>query len=209
MYRNFIKRIFDIVGSVVGLALLLPVLLFISIFLAIANHGCPFFFQERPGKNGKVFRIVKFKTMNDKRDENGKLLPDSERIHPIGRFVRSTSIDELPQMINVLLGHMSFIGPRPLLKEYLPLYTSEQACRHKVRPGITGWAQVNGRNTISWEQKFEYDVWYLDHLNFKLDIQIIWMTIQKIVIRDGINSNENITMIPFDTYCQQFQSDLE
>lgn len=209
MYRNFIKRIFDIVGSVVGLVLLLPILLFTGILLAIANHGCPFFLQYRPGKNEEIFRIVKFKTMTDKRDESGKLLPDSERIHPIGRFVRSTSIDELPQMINVLLGQMSFIGPRPLLKEYLPLYTSEQACRHKVRPGITGWAQVNGRNAISWEQKFEYDVWYLNHLNFRLDLKIIWMTIQKIVIRDGINSLDNATMIPFDTYCQQTQSDLE
>ena len=209
MYRNFIKRIFDIVGSVVGLVLLLPILLFTGILLAIANHGCPFFLQYRPGKNEEIFRIVKFKTMTDKRDESGKLLPDSERIHPIGRFVRSTSVDELPQMINVLLGQMSFIGPRPLLKEYLPLYTSEQACRHKVRPGITGWAQVNGRNAISWEQKFEYDVWYLNHLNFRLDLKIIWMTIQKIVIRDGINSHDNTTMIPFDTYCQQTQSDLE
>lgn len=209
MYRNFIKRIFDIVGSVVGLVLLLPILLFTGILLAIANHGCPFFLQYRPGKNEEIFRIVKFKTMTDKRDESGKLLPDSERIHPIGRFVRSTSVDELPQMINVLLGQMSFIGPRPLLKEYLPLYTSEQACRHKIRPGITGWAQVNGRNAISWEQKFEYDVWYLNHLNFRLDLKIIWMTIQKIVIRDGINSLDNATMIPFDTYCQQTQSDLE
>ena len=209
MYRNFIKRILDIVGSVVGLVLLLPILLFTGILLAIANHGCPFFLQYRPGKNEKIFRIVKFKTMTDNRDKDGKLLPDSERIHPIGRFVRSTSIDELPQMINVLLGQMSFIGPRPLLKEYLPLYTSEQACRHKVRPGITGWAQVNGRNTISWEQKFEYDVWYLNHFNFKLDLKIIWMTIQKIVIRDGINAHDNTTMIPFDTYCQQTQSDLE
>lgn len=146
--------------------------------------------------------------MNDKRDENGKLLPNLERIHQIGRFVRSTSLDELPQMINVLLGHMSFIGPRPLLKEYLPLYTPEQACRHNVRPGITGWAQVNGRNAISWEQKFEYDVWYINNLNFKLDIRIVWMTIQKIVVRDGINYQENTTMIPFDVYCRQSQSNL-
>lgn len=147
--------------------------------------------------------------MTDKRDETGKLLPNAERIHQAGRFIRSTSIDELPQMINVLLGHMSFIGPRPLLKEYLPLYTAEQARRHEVRPGITGWAQVNGRNAISWEQKFEYDVWYVDRMNFIFDIKIVWMTVLKIIIRDGINSDENITMIPFDIYCQQFQSDLK
>jgi len=207
MYRNFIKRIFDIIGAIVGLVLSLPILLVTGIFLAVINNGSPFFCQYRPGKDGKIFRIIKFKTMNDKRDEHGKLLPDTERIHKVGRFVRSASIDELPQMINVLLGHMSFIGPRPLLKEYLPLYTAEQAYRHKVRPGITGWAQVNGRNVISWTQKFEYDVWYINHLNFKLDIKIIWMTILKIVIREGINSNENTTMIPFDTYCRQSQSD--
>ncbi|MBK5721494.1 sugar transferase [Dysgonomonas sp. Marseille-P4677] len=209
MYHKFLKRIFDIVGAIVGLVLLLPLLLCIGILLAISNYGTPFFFQCRPGKDGKVFRIVKFKTMNDKRGNDGRLLPDSERIHKLGRFVRSTSIDELPQMINVLFGHMSFIGPRPLLKEYLPLYTPQQACRHKVRPGITGWAQVNGRNAISWEQKFEYDIWYIKNLNFKLDIKIIWMTIQKIVIRDGINSHKSITMIPFDIYCQQSRSDLQ
>lgn len=209
MYRRSIKRTFDITGSILGLTLLSPILLFIGSLLAIANHGNPFFLQNRPGKNGKVFRIIKFKTMNDKRDKNGKLLPDFERIHRIGRFVRSASIDELPQMINVLFGQMSFIGPRPLLTEYLPLYTPEQIRRHNEKPGITGWAQVNGRNAISWEQKFEYDVWYVDHLSLQLDIKILWMTIKKIVIRDGINSDKDTTMIPFDMYYRQSQAKSE
>jgi lipopolysaccharide/colanic/teichoic acid biosynthesis glycosyltransferase len=209
MYRKCLKRFFDITGSALGLVLTSPILLATGILLAIVNQGSPFFFQHRPGKNGKIFRIIKFKTMNDKRSKNGELLPDVERIHQLGRLVRSTSIDELPQMINVLLGHMSFIGPRPLLKEYLPLYTVEQAHRHDVRPGITGWAQVNGRNAISWTQKFEYDIWYVNHVNFKLDFKIVWMTIQKIIIRDGINSDESTTMIPFDKYCRQSQSRLK
>ncbi|MDR2955184.1 MAG: sugar transferase [Prevotella sp.] len=208
MYSKFIKRILDIIGAVLGLILTLPVLLTVSILLVIVNNGCPFFFQYRPGKNGKIFRIIKFKTMSDKRDENGKLLPDSERIHSIGRFIRSVSVDELPQMINVLLGNMSFIGPRPLLQEYLSLYDPAQARRHDVKPGITGWAQINGRNTISWEQKFEYDVWYVDNINLKLDIKIICMTIQKIVTRYGIDSDENTTMIPFDVYYRQSKSVL-
>lgn len=144
--------------------------------------------------------------MNNEQDENGNLLPDSERIHPIGRLIRIASIDELPQMINVLFGDMSFIGPRPLLEEYLPLYSAEQARRHEIRPGITGWAQINGRNAISWEQKFKYDIWYVNHLDFKLDMKIIWITIQKIITRDGINSDKNTTMIPFDLYCQSTQS---
>lgn len=205
MYRKFFKRIFDIIGSTIGLILTSPVLLAVSVLLIIANHGSPFFYQFRPGKNGKLFRIIKFKTMNDKRDKNGKLLPDIERIYPIGKLIRSTSIDELPQMINILLGHMSFVGPRPLLKEYLPLYTTEQTRRHEVRPGITGWAQVNGRNAISWMKKFEHDIWYVDHISFKLDIKIMWITLQKVIIRDGINSDKNITMIPFDVYYQQSQ----
>jgi len=209
MYRKFLKRLIDITGSISGLVLTSPVLLTTSILLAIINQGSPFFLQSRPGKKGKIFRIIKFKTMNDKRDKSGKLLPDVERIHKIGRLVRSTSIDELPQMINVLLGHMSFIGPRPLLKEYLPLYTAEHAHRHDVRPGITGWAQVNGRNAISWTQKFEYDIWYVNHVSLWLDIKIVWMTIQKIIIRDGINSNENTTMIPLDKYYRQSQSSLK
>ena len=203
MYRRYLKRIFDIIGSVMGLVLTSPVLFGVGIWLVIINRGSPFFFQPRPGLNGKVFSIIKFRTMNDKRDSQGKLLPGVERIHRIGRFLRATSIDELPQMINVLLGQMSFIGPRPLLKEYLPLYSTEQARRHDVRPGITGWAQVNGRNAISWIQKFEQDIWYVDHVNLSLDIKIVWMTIQKIMIRDGINANEYTTMIPFDVYYRQ------
>ncbi|WP_029906716.1 sugar transferase [Prevotella sp. 10(H)] len=203
MYRKYFKRVFDIMGAVLGLVVTFPILFVMGILLAIANNGSPFFYQYRPGKNGKIFRIIKFKTMHDKRNGNGELLPDSERMHRIGKFLRSTSIDELPQMINVLLGHMSFIGPRPLLTDYLPLYTAEQARRHNVRPGITGWAQVNGRNTISWAQKFEYDVWYVDNMSLKFDMKILWMTIQKIVIRDGVNANENITMVPFDVYKMQ------
>lgn len=209
MYRSCIKRIFDIMGAVTGLVVTFPLLFVTGILLAAVNHGSPLFFQYRPGKDGKIFRIIKFRTMNDKYDDQGNLLPDTERIHPIGRFVRSTSIDELPQMINVLAGQMSFIGPRPLLEEYLPLYTSEQACRHNVRPGITGWAQVNGRNAISWIQKFECDIWYINHLDFKLDIKIVWMTVQKIIIREGINSQKDMAMIPFDVYCRQSKANIE
>lgn len=207
MYYKYLKRTFDIVGSVSGLIITFPLLLVVGIWLSVINRGSPFFYQSRPGKDGKLFRIIKFKTMSDKRDENGNLLPAFERIHRAGKFVRSTSIDELPQMVNVLLGHMSFIGPRPLLIEYLPFYTDRHARRHEVRPGITGWAQVNGRNSISWAQKFEYDVWYVDHADFKIDIKILWMTVQKIVIRDGINSDDNTIMAPIDTYYQQTKSD--
>ncbi|MFC4673849.1 sugar transferase [Dysgonomonas termitidis] len=209
MYRRFFKRFFDIIGAVTGLILIFPVLFITGVVLAIVNHGSPFFVQQRPGRKGKIFKIIKFKTMNDKRDENGNLLPDMERIHQAGRFIRSTSIDELPQIINVLRGDMSFIGPRPLLKEYLPLYTSEQGSRHKVRPGITGWAQVKGRNTISWRQKFEYDIWYVNNINLKTDIKVGWMTIKKIVARDGINAEENITMIPFDVFYHKTKSKLQ
>jgi len=209
MYRTYLKRTIDVVGSAIGIVFTLPVSLVVAILLIFANHGSPFFLQSRPGKNGKIFRIIKFKTMNDKRDENGGPLPDMDRTHKIGRFVRSSSIDELPQMINVLLGNMSFIGPRPLLTEYLPLYTAKQARRHEVCPGITGWAQINGRNAISWDQKFEYDIWYVNHISLKTDIKIVWMTIRKIIVRDGINSTDNTTMIPFDVYCQQAESGLE
>lgn len=206
MYPKFLKRTFDIIGAVIGLLVSFPILFVTGILLALVNRGTPFFFQDRPGKDGEIFKIIKFKTMNDKRGKNGKLLPDHERIHPIGQLIRSLSIDELPQMINILLGQMSFIGPRPLLKEYLPLYTPQQALRHNVRPGMTGWAQVNGRNAISWEQKFEYDIWYIQHVNFRSDVKIFWMTIQKIIARDGINSERNLTMIPFDIYYQQIKS---
>lgn len=197
MYRRFVKRLFDIIASVMGLTITAPILLIISAVLFFNNKGSPFFCQLRPGLNGKPFKIIKFKTMNDKRDKSGKLLPNSERIHKAGRFLRAISMDELPQMINVLCGDMSFIGPRPLLIEYLPLYNAFEASRHNVRPGITGWAQVNGRNAISWEQKFEYDVWYVDNVSFSLDFKIVAMTIHKVFTCRDVNSSSDTTMIPF------------
>ncbi len=175
-----------------------PILVFIIISLYWVNKGAGvFFLQERPGKNAKIFNVVKFKTMTDERNENGDLLPDKNRLTKIGKFIRSTSIDELPQLINVLKGDMALIGPRPLLPQYLPLYSKEQARRHEVRPGITGWAQVNGRNAISWTKKFELDVWYVDHCSFLLDLKIIFLTIKKVFVREGINSDTSATMEPF------------
>lgn len=172
-----------------------PILVVVSIWLHFANKGAgAFFFQSRPGKNGKIFKVIKFKTMSDERDAAGKLLPDAQRLTKVGKFVRSTSIDELPQLINVLKGDMSLIGPRPLLVQYLPLYNKEQARRHEVRPGITGWAQVNGRNTLSWAEKFKYDVWYVDNYSFLLDLKIIFLTIKKVVVREGISQEGNATM---------------
>ena len=183
--------------SVTALLLLSPVILLISIFLFIANKGNPFFFQKRPGKNGKIFLLVKFRTMNNQKDDNGHLLPDEIRLTSIGKFVRKTSLDEIPQLLNVLSGHMSIIGPRPLLVSYLPLYSSSQARRHEVKPGITGWAQVNGRNAIGWQQKFDYDVWYVDHLSFSLDAQIFFKTIKKVFVSEGISSDGHATMPVF------------
>lgn len=177
---------------------LLPVFLVVTIFLFFANKGKPFFFQRRPGKNNHIFLLVKFKTMNDKKDTNGKLLPDEKRITRFGKFVRNSSLDEIPQLINVIKGDMSLIGPRPLLVDYLPLYSPLQIRRHEVRPGITGWAQVNGRNAISWERKFELDVWYVDNLNFAIDIRIIILTLKKIIKQDGISQQGHATM-PFFT----------
>lgn len=168
-----------------------------SLLLSFANNGKPFFFQTRPGKNEKLFRIIKFKTMNDKRDKNGELLSDKERLTAIGKFTRKTSLDEIPQLLNVIKGDMSLIGPRPLLVEYLPIYNDLQKRRHNIRPGITGWAQVNGRNAISWEDKFKFDVWYVDHLSFSLDMKIIGMTILKVFKREGINAVDAATMKPF------------
>lgn len=180
------------------MAVIWPVLLLIAIWLHFANKGAgAFFTQERPGKNGKIFRVIKFKSMTDERDAEGKLLPDAKRLTHVGKFVRVTSIDELPQLINVLKGDMALIGPRPLLLQYLPLYSKEQARRHEVRPGITGWAQVNGRNTISWAKKFELDVWYVDHCSFLLDLKIVFMTIRKVFIREGISSDTSATMEVF------------
>ncbi len=197
MYKLFFKRVFDFIIALCLLLLLLPVLLVISILLPFTTGQSPFFFQVRPGKNGKRFRLVKFKTMNDRRDASGQLLPDTERFTATGRFLRKTSLDELPQLINVLMGDMSLVGPRPLLVEYLPLYSNFQARRHEVLPGITGWAQVNGRNTIGWEEKFMYDVWYVDHLSFTMDMKIILKTFAKVIRKEGVNANTEITMEKF------------
>lgn len=198
MYRSFIKRLMDVLIVFLGLLVLLPVLLGSAFGLHFANKGAgAFFFQERPGKNGKLFKVIKLKTMTDERDEHGNLLPDEKRLTKVGKFVRSTSMDELPQLINVLKGDMSLIGPRPLLPQYLPLYSKEQARRHEVRPGVTGWAQVNGRNAISWSKKFELDIWYVDHCSFLLDLKIILLTIKKVFVREGINSDDSATMEPF------------
>lgn len=199
MYRHFFKRFFDILISFTALVCLSPVLVIVTIWLHFANKGAgAFFLQERPGKNAKIFKIIKYKTMTDERDAYGNLLPDAERLTKVGRFVRSTSIDELPQLINVLKGDMSLIGPRPLLIEYLPLYSATQARRHEVRPGITGWAQVNGRNAISWQKRFELDVWYVNNLSLLTDIKIIFITIKKVLYRSNISSSTSATMEAFD-----------
>lgn len=198
MYRKYFKRLLDILISFVALILLCPFLLIIIIILFFANNGSGvFFFQRRPGKDALVFKVIKFKTMIDLKDNDGHLMPDYLRITRIGKIVRLTSIDEIPQLINVLNGRMSLIGPRPLLFEYLPLYNEKQARRHEVKPGMTGWAQVNGRNAITWEQKFEYDVWYVDHLSFGLDIKILFSTVKRVFYRNGINAAKDVTMEPF------------
>jgi len=197
MYKTIIKSILDFLLSLLGLVVLFPILLVITVLLFFANKGKPFFFQSRPGKNGKIFRIVKFKTMNDKRDGDGKLLPDAQRLTSVGKFVRKTSLDELPQLINVVKGDMSLIGPRPLLTNYLHLYSDFQNRRHEIKPGITGWAQVNGRNAISWDKKFEYDVWYVDNMSLGLDIKIIFKTIIKVFKRDGITAANVATTEPY------------
>ncbi|EKT3956165.1 sugar transferase [Flavobacterium psychrophilum] len=197
MYKLFIKQIIDFLVSLVAVVILTPLLLIITIGLFFANNGKPFFFQLRPGKNGKIFKIIKFKTMNEAKDAQGNLLSDAERLTPIGKFVRKTSLDEIPQLLNVLNGDMSLIGPRPLLPQYLHLYNNFQNRRHEVKPGITGWAQVNGRNAISWDKKFELDVWYVDHISFSLDFKILYKTALKVIIKEGVNSGENVTMEPF------------
>lgn len=199
MYRHFFKRIFDFVLALLALVCLSPLLLVVTVWLHFANKGAgAFFLQERPGLHGKLFKIIKFKTMTDERAPDGTLLPDMQRLTRVGRFVRSTSIDELPQLVNVLKGDMALIGPRPLLPQYLPLYSPEQARRHDVRPGITGWAQCHGRNAISWAEKFKLDVWYVDHLSLKTDINVIFTTIKTVIYRDGINESANATMEPFN-----------
>lgn len=195
MYKRFFKRLIDIMASGIVLLIISIPLAIVTLWLHFANKGAgAFFFQERPGKNGKVFKVVKFKTMTDERDAAGNLLPDAMRLTKVGRFIRSTSIDELPQLWNVLKGDMSLIGPRPLLVQYLPLYSPEQARRHEVRPGITGWAQCHGRNAISWQRKFELDVWYVDHISFITDCKVILTTIKKVLSRDDINSATSATM---------------
>lgn len=199
LYRNFFKRTLDIVFSGVALLVLSIPLAAVTVWLHFANKGTgAFFFQERPGKDGKIFKVVKFKTMTDERDADGKLLPDAQRLTKVGKLVRSTSIDELPQLWNVLKGDMSLIGPRPLRTFYLPLYSPEQARRHNIKPGITGWAQTHGRNSISWKKKFEYDVWYVDNLSFSLDCKILWLTIKKVLQREGISADGEATMEEFN-----------
>lgn len=195
MYKAFFKRFLDIVLSFIALVCLSPFILIVTVLLHFANEGAgAFFFQERPGKDGKIFKMIKFKTMNDKRDDNGNLLLDTQRITKVGRFVRSASLDELPQLFNVLKGDMSLIGPRPLLVKYLPLYSKEQMRRHEVRPGITGWAQCHGRNALSWKKKFEYDVWYVNHLSFLTDLKVLLISIKTVFTREGINGeNQEVT----------------
>lgn len=198
MYKYCLKRVFDFCITSLAIVILSPLLVVIALWLHFANKSAgAFFIQERPGKGGKLFKVIKFKTMTDERDANGNLLPDEQRLTKVGRFVRSTSLDELPQLINVLKGDMALIGPRPLLPQYLSLYSKEQARRHEVRPGITGWAQCHGRNTISWSKKFELDVWYVDHCSFLLDLKIILLTIKKVLVREGISSETSATMEPF------------
>ncbi|MFR6434646.1 sugar transferase [Porphyromonas sp.] len=199
IYRKYIKRILDFIGALIMLIVLSPLLLVVTVWLHFANKGAgAFFTQERPGKDERIFKLYKFKSMTDERDAEGNLLPDGERLTSVGRFIRKTSLDELPQLWNVLKGDMSFIGPRPLLVQYLPLYSASQRRRHEVRPGITGWAQVSGRNAISWERKFALDVWYVDHLSFRLDCIIIWRTVVKVLRREGISSASCDTMEPFE-----------
>ena len=195
MYRKYLKRWLDFVIVLCVLAVIWPILLLVTLWLHFANKGAgAFFTQERPGRNGKIFKVIKLKTMTDERDADGNLLPDAERLTPVGRFVRPTSIDALPQLINVLKGDMALIGPRPLLVQYLPLYSKEQARRHEVRPGITGWAQCHGRNSISWTEKFKLDVWYVDHCSLITDIKVIFITIKKVLLRDGISQEGQATM---------------
>ena len=198
MYKSFFKRVLDCLAAFFGLVVLSPIFLFVTVGLFFANQGKPFFFQLRPGKDGVIFKIIKFKTMSDKKDVNGNLLSDGERLTPIGSFVRKTSLDEIPQLINVLKGDMSLIGPRPLLVHYLDLYSDFQKRRHAVRPGISGWAQVNGRNAISWDKKFEYDVWYVDHLSFSVDMKILFKTVLKVIKSEGINAADAATIEPFN-----------
>ncbi|NUY80880.1 sugar transferase [Flavobacterium sp. MAH-1] len=198
MYKGFLKRCIDFLAALVGLLLLSPIFIVVIVILSISNDGKPFFYQLRPGKNERIFKIIKFKTMNDRKDADGNLLPNIERITPLGAFVRKSSLDEIPQLINVLKGDMSLIGPRPLLPEYIPLYKPEQRHRHDVRPGITGWAQINGRNSISWQQKFAYDLYYVNNLSFALDMKILFKTVGKIVGAKDVNASKELIMPKFN-----------
>ena len=197
MYNNYFKRIIDFITSLIGLVLLFPVLAILSFLLTVANKGKPFFFQIRPGKHEKLFNIIKFKTMTDAKDVHGNLLPDSQRLTRVGSFVRKTSLDEIPQLFNVLKGEMSLIGPRPLLPEYLPLYSDIQKKRHQVCPGVTGWAQVNGRNSIGWEEKFIFDVYYVNNFSFAMDLKVLFLTIKKVLLREGVTSVTSVSMEKF------------
>lgn len=197
MYISFLKRVFDILAALSGLIIILPFFIILIPLVSLSNGGPVFFTQVRPGMNGKLFTLIKFKTMNDKRDDSGNFLPDSDRLTNVGRFIRSFSIDELPQLLNILIGDMSFIGPRPLLTKYLSLYNSRQLLRHEVRPGITGWAQINGRNNIDWQERLEMDVWYVNHISFFLDFKIVILTLIKVLKREGINAMDAVTMKPF------------
>jgi lipopolysaccharide/colanic/teichoic acid biosynthesis glycosyltransferase len=197
MYKYIFKRILDITIAFIAFICLSPFFIFVAIVLLFTNNGKPFFLHPRPGKNGKLFKVIKFKSMNDKKDEKGDFLPFHLRVTKFGNFIRKYSLDEIPQLLNVLKGDMSLIGPRPLLVQYLPLYNKTQAKRHNVKPGITGWAQVNGRNAISWEKKFELDVWYVNNISFFLDIKILFLTLKKVLIREGVNADENLNMSTF------------
>ena len=199
MYKHFLKRFLDFWIAFIALVCISPLLIVVTLWLHVANKGAgAFFLQDRPGKDGRIFRIIKYKTMTDERDADGHLLPDEQRLTKVGRFVRSTSIDELPQLLNVLKGDMAQIGPRPLLVQYLPLYSKEQARRHEVRPGISGWAQCHGRNAISWTEKFKLDVWYVDHVSLKTDLTVVWLTIQKVLKRADISEQGHATMEVFN-----------
>ena len=197
MYKFFLKRVIDFLIALIGLVLLSPVFIVVMVLLYFANQGKPFFLQARPGLNEKIFNIIKFKTMNDKKDGQGNYLPDSERLTRIGSFIRQTSLDELPQLINVLKGDMALIGPRPLLPQYLSLYNESQKRRHNIRPGITGWAQVNGRNAISWTMKFELDIWYIDNVSFATDCKVMFLTLKKVIKKEGINQADQATVEAF------------
>lgn len=197
MYRVFLKRIFDVLVSLILVVILSPVFVVVAVMLLIATRQQPFFFQVRPGKNSRLFRLIKFKSMNEKKDAAGNLLPDAQRLTTAGAFIRKTSLDEIPQLLNVLKGDMSLVGPRPLLAEYLPLYNTFQARRHEVLPGITGWAQVNGRNALGWKEKFEHDVWYVDHISFATDLKILFLTVKKVIRSEGVNQATHQTMEKF------------